>query len=382
MKAVSRVIKCIAVTLFVVLVSGCADKPPLFKPTGDDYPEKLSEWNIYEISRKTLKLNHKVVPYDLNTPLFTDYASKLRTIWIPEGSRATFQENEISYPIGTIITKTFYYPVTVQKNRMGVKASEGGAELYTEKEGLPLDKVRLIETRILVHQEQGWFALPYVWNEAQTEAILEWAGDSKMLTLVHKDGSQEDFPYIVPDANQCGGCHAPESYQKDIQPLGPKVRHLNRDFDYASGVSNQLDFWAEAGLLAENVDPEILPRNALWPVPREGETLKHQTRSYLDINCSHCHNTKGAGNTSGLFLALDTPYGASLGVCKPPIAAGRGSGNHSVAIKPGAGDESILLYRMNSKDPAVMMPELGRSLIHAGGVNLVRKWINDMDPEC
>ncbi|AMO58806.1 hypothetical protein [Endozoicomonas montiporae] len=203
-----------------------------------------------------------------------------------------------------------------------------------------------------------------------------------MLTLVHKDGSKEGFPYIVPDANQCGGCHVPESYKKDIQPLGPKVRHLNRDFEYADRSRNQLEYWSEQGLLTGDIAPDVLPRNALWPVARNGETQEHQARSYLDANCSHCHNTKGAGNTSGLFLTLDTPYDTSLGLCKRPIAAGRGSGNHHVAIKPGSGGESILLYRMNGKDPAVMMPELGRSLIHTEGVDLVRRWINDMTPEC
>ena len=382
MKAVNRVIRSIAVLLFITLVAGCSDKPPLLKTTGEDYPEKLSEWRIHDIGREALKLNHKVVPYDLNTPLFTDYASKLRTIWLPEGHPAVIQDNEIQYPVGTIITKTFYYPVDDQNNRLEVQASEGSAELYSEVEGLPLNKVHLIETRVLVHQEQGWVALPYVWNDLQTEAVLEWAGDSKMLTLVHKDGSKEAFPYIVPDANQCGGCHAPEAYKKDIQPLGPKVRHLNREFLYATGAENQLNYWMKTGLLTTDANSEELPRNALWPIAREGESLDHQARSYLDANCSHCHNTKGAGNTSGLFLTLDTPNDTSLGICKRPIAAGRGSGNHHVAIKPGFGDESILLYRMNSKDPAEMMPELGRSLVHKEGVDLVRQWINDMNPEC
>ena len=382
MNAVNRVIKFIAVMLSVVLISGCVEKPPLLKVSGDDYPEKLSEWRIHDIGGKRLKLNHNVVPYDLNTPLFTDYASKLRTVWVPEGAQAVFEGGDIEYPVGTIITKTFYYPVDSQNNRLTVRASEGSAELYEEGKGLPLESVHLLETRVLVHQEQGWVALPYVWNDAQTEAVLEWAGDSKMLTLAHKNGTKEDFPYIVPDANQCVGCHAPESYNKDIQPLGPKVRHLNRDFDYAEGTRNQLEYWVENGLLEAGLKPEALPKNALWPLSRKGETLEHQARSYLDANCSHCHNTKGAGNTSGLFLTLDTPYDTSLGLCKRPIAAGRGSGNNHVAIKPGSGDESILLYRMNSKDPAVMMPELGRSLIHTEGVDLVRRWINDMASGC
>ncbi|MGI9281211.1 MAG: SO2930 family diheme c-type cytochrome [Endozoicomonas sp.] len=379
MKAVSRII---AVGLLTLGLTGCSDQPPLLKTTGDDYPEKLSEWRVHKISKQSLKLNDGVLPYDLNTPLFTDYASKLRTVWVPAGSSAKMVDGDIQYPVGTVITKTFYYPVDDHGHRNKVNASEGSAVLFTEKEGLPLEKVHLIETRVLVHQASGWMALPYVWNEQQSEATLEWAGESKPLELVHKNGQTESFTYMVPDANQCSGCHAPESYSKAIEPLGPKVRHLNRDFTYASGSENQLAYWEQQGILTGAGDPTVLPANTLWPHGREGESLNKRARSYLDANCSHCHNTKGPGNTSGLFLSMDTPPDTRLGLCKRPIAAGRGSGGFAVAIKPGHADESILTYRMQSKDPGAMMPELGRALVHGEGLEIVRQWINKMEPEC
>ena len=41
---------------------------------------------------------------------------------------------------------------------------------------------------------------------------------------------------------------------------------------------------------------------------------------------------------------------------------------------------SILDFRMDSNEPAVRMPEIGRTIIHTEGVQLLRDWINAMDP--
>jgi hypothetical protein len=48
------------------------------------------------------------------------------------------------------------------------------------------------------------------------------------------------------------------------------------------------------------------------------------------------------------------------------------------AIEPGRPERSILLYRIESADPGVMMPELGRQRVDARGVALVREWIAEM----
>jgi hypothetical protein len=60
------------------------------------------------------------------------------------------------------------------------------------------------------------------------------------------------------------------------------------------------------------------------------------------------------------------------------VAAGRGSGGHEFSILPGQPDRSILLHRMLSSEPGVMMPQFGRALIHEDGVALIRQWIASM----
>jgi uncharacterized repeat protein (TIGR03806 family) len=247
-------------------------------------------------------------------------------------------------------------------------------------DGFGLGDVRLIETRLLEHREDGWVALPYVWNDDQTEAFLKRAGDVKALRLFDTNGNEEAFSYIVPNANQCAGCHATNATTREIKPIGPKARHLNKLYKFPDGERNQLAAWQANGILSDVPDAGLVPANALWT--DEAVPLPKRARSYLDINCSHCHNRKGAADTSGLYLEPDTPISASLGVCKLPIAAGTGTGDRRYGIVPGDPGESIFIYRMESKNPAVMMPELGRSIVHEEGLDLIKEWIANIDGKC
>jgi hypothetical protein len=65
-------------------------------------------------------------------------------------------------------------------------------------------------------------------------------------------------------------------------------------------------------------------------------------------------------------------------VWKAPVAAGHGSGGHMYDIVPGKPDESIFVYRLESQDPSIMMPNVGRRLVFEPAVNLVREWIQNM----
>lgn len=71
-----------------------------------------------------------------------------------------------------------------------------------------------------------------------------------------------------------------------------------------------------------------------------------------------------------------------LGFCKQPIAAGKGTGNRRYDIVPGHAADSIFDYRLDSDDPAIMMPEVGRSVVHREGVALIRAWIDAQSGSC
>ncbi len=343
----------------------------------DGQPADLAEWNLLRVAGGRLQLNRDVLPYDLNTALFSDYAHKLRTVWMPKGQAANYDpDDEFDFPVGTVFSKTFYYPRG--DGEAVLRSYDDGPDLRGG--GLELSKVRLVETRLLLRRDSGWVALPYVWNREQTQAKLMRGGELVSLELVAADGGRENADYAVPDQNQCAGCHGTDMKSKALHPIGPKARHLNRDFAYDDGLQNQIARWTRAGYLKGAPAPQQAPRDADWHDP--AAPLEARARAYLDINCGHCHSPKGPGNTSGLWLNAATQEPLRLGRCKLPIAAGHGTGDHRYGVVPGKPDESILIYRMRSDDPSVMMPELGRSVVHEEGVKLIRDWIAAQQGQC
>lgn len=370
----------LASMLAAVVLAACQHGMAPVAYQADGRPPKLSDWHVVEARGGKLVLNQGVTPYDLNTPLFTDYAHKLRTIWMPKGVSAKYDaQDTFDFPVGTVISKTFYYP------KAGTAKPGDVARTYDSSrdfagEGLDLSRVRLIETRILVRRADGWAAIPYVWNEDQTDAALARTGAVLPLTLVADDTSREDFNYVVPDESQCASCHAQDWITRKIHPIGPKARHLNRDYHYADGEQNQLAKLMKIGYLSGAPAPAQAPRNANWM--DEHAALDARARAYLDINCGHCHNAKGAANTTALTLDASAPEDRHLGICKPPVAAGRGTGDHLFDIVPGKPDDSIIAYRMASADPGEMMPELGRSTVHREGVALIKAWIAAQQGGC
>lgn len=347
-------------------------------------PEALSDWGQLAVGGGTLVLGEAVTPYTLATALFTDYAQKLRTVWIPAnaGPAGYDPERAFDFPVGTVITKTFYYP-RAEGGVDRVLRVEGGMAHYADRQ-LDLDAVRLIETRVLVHRESGWETLPYVWNEDQSEAYLTRAGGFVDLILVSEAG-EEALGYAVPNVNQCAGCHETDTTDGiGSRPIGPRARHMNTDFEYFDGVANQIDHWTALGLLTDAPASADAPRNVAWhgELPLAGEALDDAARAYLDINCAHCHSRTGPADTSGLYLEAHEPVGPHLGVCKLPIAAGRGTGDRRYDIVPGAAEDSIITHRLASVQADVMMPELGRALQHEEGVALITAWIDAMSGGC
>lgn len=359
-----------------LLISACGREgaAPPEGPAGGGFPENLSEWGVLSSHDGVLELSPGAIPYDLATPLFSDYAQKLRTLTLPPGAAAAYRaEGDFDLPVGTIITKTFYYPTADG-------AATYGAERTASDGLLPLGGLRLIETRVLARREEGWIALPYVWNAEMTEARLKRAGDLVDMTLARPDGRREPLAYFVPNANQCAACHATDHGTRKIMPIGIKARHLNKPSSFAAGA-NQLDHWRLLGVLkGDFTDAAAAPRNALWA--DESAPLDARARAYLDANCSHCHSDVGPADTSGLDLRPDIAMGPKTGLCKSTIAAGSGTGGRIYDVVPGRPEESILVYRMTTNDPAAMMPELGRSVVHEEGVALLSDWIRQMAGGC
>jgi uncharacterized repeat protein (TIGR03806 family) len=381
----------LAAALAALSLVGCADEaargPAPTTPSpgviAEGWPQALSDWGQMAVGGGQLVLGERVVPYTLNTALFTDDALKLRTVWLPEGAEpAQYHGREVfDFPDGTVITKTFYYP---RAGRDLSRVSGDGVEMqHFSGDRLDLTKVRLVETRILVLRAGQWDAVSYVWNDDQTEANLARTGAFVDLTLISAAMGQERLDYLVPNVNQCANCHntnTPDGL--GTRPIGPKARHLNGPYDSVDDPQSQLARWQALGLLTGV--PDDAPASPRWTggIPDDPIVLNAAARAYLDINCAHCHSRTGQADTSGLYLEPWEPAGANLGICKPPIAAGRGTGNRHLGIVPGNAEASIFTYRMASTRADVMMPELGRATVDEDGLALVAAWIDAMAGGC
>ena len=312
-----------------------------------EFPDKLSDFRFFKDASAQVP-HDKVIPYELISTLFSDYSYKQRWVYVPNEKKAEYQEDWVfDFPTGSALIKTFYYPIDERNPELGKN---------------------LLETRLLLKKDQGWEAVSYAWNKEQNEAFKKIAGKTINVSWTDFMGEERDVRYRVPNVNQCKECHDADD---KISPIGPKARNINKDFAFKEGTFNQLTYWMNRQIIDE------YPLDLVSPVDwtDESKDINDRVRSYLDVNCGHCHSPTGNANSTGLYLHLNETRNINLGVFKKPVATGRGSGGLKYSIVPGEPEESILLHRMISMDPGVMMPESGRALTHIEAVEMVRDWI-------
>jgi len=306
----------------------------------DEPAPTLSAYRLF-VDARAREPNGRVTPYALNTPLFSDHAAKHRYLFLPPGSTVGYRvRGVLDFPVGTALIKTFAYPAHMRA---------------------PGRDERFLETRLLVRKASGWVALPYVWNADGSEAVLRKAGARLDAAWVDRAGEPRRVRWSVPNVNQCKGCHASADA---LVPIGPKAWNLGR---------TQLGRWTELGLVSGVAD---VPEVPAWDDAAAPAAVR--ARAYLDVNCAHCHSATGPASNSGLFLEWDQPDRVARGIGKRPVAAGRGGGDREVAIEPGHPDRSILVYRLESTEPGVMMPELGRTTVDEAGLALVRAYVSGL----
>lgn len=319
---------------FAIAARATSPVPVNMAAIAEGMPATLAEFGFFAGNPADQTPGVDVIPYRLNTPLYSDGAEKLRFVYLPQGAELDLEaDGLLQFPVGTALIKTFAF-------------GEGPER-------------RLIETRLLLHRAEGWVALPYRWNDKQTEARLAIAGGRVALTTPQG----ESISYRIPNKNQCKECHGVGG---KVVPIGPKARNLSHEW-----LGNMV---AVGHLASTPEDADLLPK---WE-DREQAGAAEVARAYLELNCAHCHRPGAMASNSGLDLRWEQDDPIKLGIMKRPVAAGRGSGGHEFSIVPGAPEQSILVHRMLSTDPGVAMPELGKSTVDEEGVAAVRRWIEDL----
>lgn len=312
----------------------------------------LSEYNFFQGTMKDLDPVFGVLQYDLNSPLFTDYAHKKRFVWMPDGTKANYDSDftPLEFPIGAVLIKNFYYD-NVQ----------------------PTNVTRIIETRLMYLTEEGWEFAKYVWNSEQTEATFTNAGSFTDVEWI-ESGQTKTVTYRIPSRNECFTCH--NKFGTPV-PIGPKPQNLNRDIAYAEGNSNQLLKWIDVGYLENNL-PTSIVSTVNWD--DDSQDLNLRVRSYLDINCAHCHSDESYCEYRPMRFAYnENGDDTNKGVCVTPDTQIAGT---SHIVVPGNIDASVLRFRINSVEEQDRMPIIGRTLKHTEGVRLIEEWINSLNGEC
>lgn len=357
------------VLLFLVLVmtvflscrkeaDGPVTPPPpgsavVFDPAAVPYAT-LSEYNFFQGAMAEQQPVQGVLPYSVITPLFSDYAKKKRFIWMMPGVQASYVGDHelLDFPDGTVLIKTFYY------DRV-----------------LPSDTRRIVETRLLFKLEGAWRFAEYVWNDAQTEAVLNMNGSYTAVEWINEEGLTKQVNYRIPSAGECLVCH-----KKDLEPMpiGPKPQNLKMAYPFVDGTMDQLSKWIQVGYLAPGV-PSTIEATVRWDdvsVP-----LQERVRAYVDMNCAHCHAEGSHCDYRPMrFAWSETVDPVNLGVCVTPDEEVLPVLTHIVAA--GNPDRSMMHHRLASTEEQVRMPLLGRTLVHEEGLALITAWIESLEPAC
>jgi uncharacterized repeat protein (TIGR03806 family) len=323
------------------------------------FPASLSAYCMVSIEDGQVVPKDGVVPYDLNTQLFSDYATKYRTVWLPPGTSITYAASgRFELPVGSVLTKSFGFAADVRS---------------------ATSPVSWVETRVMVRGPGGWKGTSYIWDAAHGDAQISVGGEIAEPTFIGTEGQTEQPNYLIPSQSQCHKCHDDSGV---MYTLGPSAEQLNRVYAYAGGSENELAHWSKVGILEGAPAPAGAPVLPVWNDPTTGD-VNARARAYLQANCAYCHDGDGGeARTSNLILTGDETDPHALGVCKTPVAAGRGAQGEQFDVVPGHPEESILIYRVTQTEPSIAMPELGRSLEHIEGVALLSDWVTQLPGSC
>lgn len=299
-------------------------------PNDHEFQQTLSEYNLFNSPMSDMNPAEGIIPFELTTELFTDYASKQRLIKLPENE--TIQVNTdgtFKFPDNTLIAKTFYYPSI---------ESEFQLQRY------------IIETRLLLKINGTWNVAVYEWNHDQTEANLITKGTKKNVSWMDKEGELQSTRYRIPSLAECTTCH---QASKKVLPIGPKISNMDHSIDIEGTYMNQLDYLETSGVLS-SFHRENIQAFPDWS--NKEYQLELRARAYLDVNCAHCHNPSGLADHTSLFLTFETSL-PETGITS---------------------NKNQISRRIQSRWKGEKMPMIGTTVIHDEGVELIKEYLESL----
>jgi hypothetical protein len=310
-----------------------------------EFPASLSATGAFSDVRNLTPATG-VIPFTVNSPLWSDGAVKSRWIAVPnDGPPYTADEQirfaprgEWAFPKGTVFIKHF--------------------ELTTNE--LTGERKRL-ETRLLVRDTSGAvYGITYKWRSDNSDADLLPGGLDEQIAITTTSGQQrvQTWSYPSRGSDGCLFCHnQPAKYV-----LGVKTHQLNGDFTYPSTgrTDNQLRTWAHLGMLNPTPnEASIATYLKSVSITNPVATIQHRMRSWIDSNCSQCHRP------GGFCPQYDARFYTPLN--KQNLI------NTYVKFRDLAGSQ--LYQRDNSLEPTLKMPPLAKNVVHQAAMAVLRQWI-------
>ncbi len=302
-----------------------------------------------------------LVPYSVNTPLWSDGALKKRWIALPNDGKHNVPDEEIfftekdgwQFPKGTVFIKHFEMPINAND----------------------IEETVRLETRFfIITEDGGGYGITYRWNEAGTDAELLESSETRLISIGRADGSRQNLQWTFPSRTQCMTCHTPNAGFV----LGVHTAQMNRDVTYSStGITdNQLATWNHLGMFSQDIAGQIASLPAMVSLDDATADLEDKVSSYLDANCAHCHRPSGV---EGIF---DARY--SIPMDKKKIIDTEGISRNtpigSVLVKPGE-VESSHLYQRDATLGTGAMPPIGKTINDDPYLTVLAAWINSLKPD-
>jgi hypothetical protein len=336
-----------------------------------------------------------LIPYSVNSPLWSDGAHKERYLALPGESPKIEFTNHRAWGLSdqTVIVKSFALEM---------------------EEGNPASR-RYVETRFLTKQEGEWVGYSYLWNDEQTDATLvaKEGADRKFSIRTPRGPREQTWRY--PSRSECMVCHS----RAAGFVLGLTTLQMNKDHDYGGVVDHQLrvlehlglfkvNWQAEAtadirkeleaaGLNEKKVNERIQRATAtrgqreagisplLARLPEQHvklvdpydpkQDLTQRARSYLHANCSQCHVEAGGGNAQ-IDLEFTTQADKMKLLDVRPLHHTFGL-TEARLVAPGDPGRSVLLHRVSHRGQG-QMPQLATTLVDQPAAALLREWIKSL----
>ncbi len=339
----------------------CVPFPSMSQPV-----QKLSQTGcVLASDPKTLAPS--VIPYEVNSPLWSDGADKTRGMALPPGaqihvvnctanpsecpgSRDVADDGKWKFPVGTVMVKSFLF--------------DG----------------KFVETRLFMRfNATTWAGFSYKWDEAQTDATLESADRDE----VSFSTGQRTVDWHFPSRMDCMTCHIPD---KGYAVLGPETAQMNR----VVGGTNQLDKLQALGVFDAPLPtpykaPLVTPTTSQLGSPPASASVEQRATAYLHANCGFCHRPDDDVDCS-TDPCLDLRYGPPLAqrnICNvTPAKSGFGLAN-PVTFAPGHPELSILSIRMKAPPDDTTgkhgrMPAIASYVVDQQATDLIDAWITSV----